>query len=226
VRVRQRAFCFSRLHERRLRQEGFHGEVSLLEGEYAGDLAGRDPEPAELMVVFAGRHIPEKRVPAVVEAVAAARRRLPSLRARIFGDGPERPEVLARIVELHLDGAVEAPGFVDGGEVETAMRRALCLLLPSRREGYGLVIVEASASGTPSIAVRDPDNAATELIAEGENGLVAESAEPSVLAEAILRIHSEGQPLRERTAAWFRANAERLSLASSLETVLAAYRRR
>jgi glycosyltransferase involved in cell wall biosynthesis len=226
IRVRQDAFCFSRLHERRLREEGLRGEVTVLEGEYAGDADGRgEPAAAEELVVFAGRHIPEKRVPAVVSAVAKARERLPGLRAQVFGDGPERQAVLDRIAELGVEDAVEAPGFVPADQVESALRRALCLLLPSRREGYGLVVVEASANGTPSIVVRDADNAATELIAEGENGFVATSADPNVLADAVVEVHLAGQALRERTAAWFRANAKRLSLESSLETVLAAYER-
>jgi glycosyltransferase involved in cell wall biosynthesis len=84
--------------------------------------------------------------------------------------------------------------------------------------------VEASAAGTPSIVVRDPDNAATELVAEGENGFVAPSADAEDLAAAILRVHEAGDALRRSTADWFRRNARRLSLESSLETVLAAYR--
>jgi glycosyltransferase involved in cell wall biosynthesis len=155
--------------------------------------------------------------------VAEARRRLPELRAKVFGDGPEREAVLRTIGELGVSDAVEAPGFVAADEVESAMREALCLLLPSRREGYGLVVVEASAAGTPSIVVRDPDNAATELIAEGENGFVAPSADAEDLAAAILRVHEAGDALRRSTGDWFRRNARRLSLESSLETVLAAY---
>jgi glycosyltransferase involved in cell wall biosynthesis len=224
VRARQRAFCFSRLHERRLHEEGFRGEVTVLEGEYAGDLDGHEPLPPLPLVVFAGRLIPEKRAPAVVIAVAEARRRLPELRAKVFGDGPEREAVLRMIGELGVSDAVEAPGFVAADEVESAMREALCLCLPSRREGYGLVVVEASAAGTPSIVVRDPDNAATELVAEGENGFVAPSAGAEDLAAAILRVHEAGNALRRSTAAWFRRNARRLSLESSLETVLAAYK--
>jgi glycosyltransferase involved in cell wall biosynthesis len=221
--VRQRAFCFSHLHERRLRELGLRGELTVLEGEYAGHAAGRDPEPAAPLVVFAGRHIPEKRAPAVVDAVARARARLPELRGQIFGDGPDRSEVLRRIAELGVDHDVVAPGFAPADEVEAALRKALCLLLPSRREGYGLVVVEAAARGTPSIVVRDPDNAATELIEEGSNGFVADSADPDALADAILRVHEAGLPLRQRTAVWFRANARRLSLENSLETILAAY---
>jgi glycosyltransferase involved in cell wall biosynthesis len=224
VRVRQQAFCFSRLHERRLREEGFRGEVTLLEGEYTGDLNGHEPLPPLPLVVFAGRLIPEKRAPSVVAAVAEARKRLPELQARIFGDGPEREAVLRTIAELGVGDAVDAPGFVEVDEVESSMREALCLLLPSRREGYGLVVVEASAAGTPSIVVRDPDNAATELVDDGENGFVAASASPEDLAAAIVRVDQAGDDLRRSTAAWFRRNSRRLSLESSLEKVLAAYR--
>jgi glycosyltransferase involved in cell wall biosynthesis len=173
--------------------------------------------------VFAGRHIPEKRVPALVPALALARERIPGLRGEVLGDGPERDEVLRLRSEHGLDGALDVPGFVPAERVEEALTRALCMVLPSRREGYGLVVVEAAALGTPSVVVAAPDNAATDLVSEGENGYVAASAEPADLAAAIERVHREGHALRERTAAWFAANAERLSLASSLRRVLDSY---
>jgi glycosyltransferase involved in cell wall biosynthesis len=223
LRVRQRAFCFSQLHARRLREARVNGPLTVLEGEYDGPLEPREPVPAEPVVVFAGRHIPEKRVPALVPAVALARERVPGLRGEIYGDGPERDDVLRLRRQLGLEDVLDAPGFVDAERVETALARALCMVLPSRREGYGLVVVEAAALGTPSVVVADPDNAATDLIAEGENGFVSPSAAPEDLAAAIARVHAEGQGLRDRTAAWFRANARRLSLGSSLERVLSAY---
>ena len=200
------------------------GDVTVLEGIYAGP-PGVPPEPAEPVVVFAGRHIPEKQATALVPALASARAQAPELRAEILGDGPARPEVLRLIAEHGLGGAVEAPGFVDEDRLRRSVRRALCLALPSRREGYGLVVVEAAAVGVPSVVVRGPDNAATELVEEGENGAVADSVEPSELAAAILRVHAAGPALRESTAAWFSRNADRLSLDSSLEKVLAAYAR-
>jgi glycosyltransferase involved in cell wall biosynthesis len=224
VRVRQRAFCFSRLHEQRLREEGFEGEITRLEGLYAGPMDTPPPHPAVRLVVFAGRHIPEKRVPALVRAVARAREGLPDLRAEIFGDGPERPAVRELIHELGLDDVIDAPGFVSAERIDESFRHALCLVLPSRREGYGLVVVEAASMGTPSVVVADPDNAAAELVAEGENGFIAASAEPDDLAEAILRVHEEGERLRQRTAAWFGQNSRRLSIDNSLEIVLAAYK--
>lgn len=223
ARIPQRAFCFSRLHAARLRELGLEGEPTLLEGVYAGSTDAPEPAAAEPLVVFAGRHIPEKRVPALVPAFGRARERVPELRCEIYGDGPDRPEVLRRIAAHGLDGAVEAPGFVPAERIEAALSRALCMVLPSRREGYGLVVVEAAAAGTPSVVVRDPDNAAVELVVDGENGVVAESAAPDELAAAILRVHSAGDDLRSSTAEWFGRNAKRLSLESSLETVLAAY---
>lgn len=226
LRVPQRAFCFSQLHARRLRDAPVNGELTVLEGMYAGSEAVREPVPAEPMVVFAGRHIPEKRVPAIVPALAIARERIPGLRGQILGDGPEREEVLRLRSEHGLDEALDVPGFVSAERVESALARALCMVLPSRREGYGMVVIEAAALGTPSVVVADPDNAAADLVVEGENGYVAPSATPEDLAAAIEHVHADGQALRERTAGWFRANARRLSLESSLETVLAAYARR
>src|SRR5207244_1420207 len=139
---------------------------------------------------------PEKRAPAVVPAVARARREVPELHGLVLGDGPERSDVLAAIAREGLQGVVEAPGFVASETVDDALKRAMCMVLPSSREGYGLVVVEAAARGTPSVVVRGADNAAVELVDDGENGVIADSATPDDLAAAILRVHAGGEPLR------------------------------
>jgi glycosyltransferase involved in cell wall biosynthesis len=226
TRIAQRAFCFSRLHADRLREMRLKGEITVLEGEYTPKIpsptAPLVPEP---VVVFAGRHIPEKRAPAVVGAVVEASRVLPGLRGIVFGDGPERPAVLAAIRDAGAERIVSAPGFVATETVDSTLARALCMLLPSRREGYGLIVVEAAAQGVPSIVVSGPDNAATELITDGENGIVAASPDPAELAEAILRVNRAGLPMRETTLAWYHRNQRRLSLENSLDTVVRAYSR-
>jgi glycosyltransferase involved in cell wall biosynthesis len=223
LRIPQRAFCFSRLHAGRLHEGGVRGEVTVLEGEYAGALEAREPQPAEPVVVFAGRHIPEKRVPAIVPAVAALRRTEPAVRCVIFGDGPDRGRVQRLVKELRLDEAVTLTGFVDAAEIERTLRRAACMVLPSRREGYGMVVIEAASYGTPSVVVQDDDNAATELVEEGVNGFIASSASPDELAASIALVLAGGMDLRRSTAGWFASNARRLSLASSLERVSNAY---
>jgi glycosyltransferase involved in cell wall biosynthesis len=223
LRIRQRAFCFSRLHERRLEAEGIRGPVTRLDGLYDGEARPGDPLPAEPVVVYAGRHIPEKRVPALVAAFAEARRRVPALRCEVYGDGPDREKILRAIDDHGLGDVVHAPGFVEADRLEAAIGGALCLVLPSRREGYGLVILEAAAHGTPSIVVEGPDNAAVELVEPGVNGAVAPSASPGDLADAIVRVHEAGYALRASTADWFRRSMPRLSVSSSVETVCAAY---
>jgi glycosyltransferase involved in cell wall biosynthesis len=223
MRVPQRAFCLSRVHEERLRAGRVRGEVTRLPGAYVGALEPAEPLPAEDVVVFAGRHIPDKRAPALVPALAVARRDIPGLRGAIYGDGPERAEVL-RLRSAHgLEEAVAVPGFVNGAEIERALGNALCMVLPSSREGYGMVVMEAAYHGTPSIVVAGTDNAAVELISEGENGVVARSASPEDLSEAIERVHAAGWELRRSTHDWFRRNAASRSLESSLETVTRSY---
>jgi glycosyltransferase involved in cell wall biosynthesis len=232
--VHQRAFCFSELHAARLRQEGLRGEPIVLRGLFAERVEpapARADEPSEParpraadpLVLFAGRLIPEKQAPLGVAAIALARERIDALRATFFGDGPERAELQRTIARLALDGVVAAPGFADAQTLDRELRRALCLLLPSRREGYGLVVIEAAARGTPSVVVAGEDNAATELIVDGVNGVIAERSDAATIADAIVRVADGGQALRESTASWFAENAERLSLEHSLRIVLDSY---
>jgi len=224
--VPQRAFCFSELHAARLRSEGLRGEVTVLRGLYAGALKPAPARAADPLVLFAGRLIPEKRVTIGVAAVASAARRIEGLQGVFYGDGPERGKLREAIAEHDAEAIISAPGFADGELLDADMRRALCMLLPSRREGYGMVVVEASAHATPSIVIAGEDNAATELVEDGVNGVVVASADPEAIADAIVRVHEAGQALRESTARWFAENAERLSLESSLKQVLESYARR
>jgi glycosyltransferase involved in cell wall biosynthesis len=223
VRVRQSAFAYAELTAKRLRAAGMRGEVRVLRGLYAGMESPPPPVPAEPVAVFAGRHIPEKRAPAVVPAVAWARDRVPELRGLIFGDGPDRDAVLRAIAAHGAEAFVEAPGFVATADVEQALARALCMVLPSRREGYGMIVVEALSLGTPCVLVRDDDNAATELIEEGVNGFVADSASPADLGAAIVKVHAAGAALRQSTVAWYEAHASELALDTSLDAVAAGY---
>jgi glycosyltransferase involved in cell wall biosynthesis len=223
VRVRQRAFCFSRLYADRLRAEGLRGEITMLAGAYDGSLEPRGLHAPEPLVVFAGRHIPEKGVQSIPPAIAAARAHIPDLRAEIFGDGPERPAVIESVRSLGLEGVIDVAGFVATERVDETIGRALCLLLPSRREGYGLVVVEAAAHGTPSVVVAGPDNAAVELIEPSVNGFVAASASAQDLADAITAVAQGGEALRSRTRAWFQSHAEEVSLDRSLDVAVTVY---
>jgi glycosyltransferase involved in cell wall biosynthesis len=224
VRLSGPAFVFSELHAARLREQGYRGRPILLKGTYAGPVDQSAPRQArDPVVVYIGRHIPEKRVPAIPAAIALARARIPGLRATIFGDGPDRPRVLKEIERLGLQDVIDCPGFARWETVDAELRRAMCLILPSRREGLGLGIVEALARGTPAVVARGPDNAATELIEEHHNGFIAESADPAVLAGAITAVHDGGLQLLARTHSWFAANAARLTIDASIGELEALY---
>ena len=224
ARLTPRAYVFSRVHGTRLRAEGARGPVERLTGLYGGSSRpSARPEAAEPLVVFAGRHIAEKRPELIPPAVVEARRRIPGLKGLILGDGPRREAALEAIRRSNAEDFVCAPGFVAAERVESSLRHALCMLLTSEREGYGLVVVEAAAMGTPSVVVAGPDNAAVELIVEGENGYVAPSADAESVADAIVRVHDDGEDLRERTAAWFARSADELSAAGSMRRVVADY---
>jgi glycosyltransferase involved in cell wall biosynthesis len=84
-------------------------------------------------------------------------------------------------------------------------------------------VVEAAAAGTPTLVVAHPDNAAAELVDDGENGFVVASGDPEALAEAIVRVHREGERLRRATRAWYARNASRLAIDTSVEKVVHAY---
>jgi glycosyltransferase involved in cell wall biosynthesis len=220
ARLTPQAFVFSNVHAERLRGEGLRRPAVRLAGLYRGPLEphAEAGERAPL-VVFAGRHIPEKRAELVPAAVAVARRELPELRGLVLGDGPERERVLAAIAAAGVGDAVEAPGFVAVDEVSGALSRATCMLLPSSREGYGMVVIEAAALGTPSVVVAGDDNAAVELIEEGVNGFVAPSADPEDIAAAILACQRGGAALRDATAAWFARRAPELTVDDSARAV-------
>jgi glycosyltransferase involved in cell wall biosynthesis len=226
LKIRQRPFCFAQMTARRCAEEGLRDQVTVLSGLYTGTHELSEVTESSPLVMFAGRHIPEKRVPDLVPAIERARKQLPELRCVIFGDGPEREKVAGMVADHGLGDVIDLPGFVAGERIDSTMARALCMVLPSRREGYGMVVVEAASWGTPSIVVDDPDNAATELVDDGENGIVAASTSAEDLADAILQIHDEGMALRRSTAAWFQRNAPRVALSRSVEQVAEIYARR
>lgn len=220
------AFVYSSLTEKRVHAAG--PPTVLLRGIYAPserEAASANLEvPARPRVVYAGRHIPEKRVAVLPAAIHAARRFLPDLTALILGDGPDHARLIAEVARLGLQDIVDVPGFVPYSEVERAIQSATCLVQPSIREGYGLVVIESVAVGTPAVVVAGVDNAAAELIVPGVNGFVVQDTDPEALASAIVTAHRGGRELRISTRQWFLANVEDLSAETSAARILEVYR--
>ena len=218
VRCGDAAVTFSRLHARRLRDEGVRAPVHVLpeflpEGsEPAWPPAG----PRRRLVVFAGRLVAEKRPELVPAVVAALRRRDPDWSGVIFGSGPHQPAVAAAVEAHQVHDAVRLAGFTPWAEVEAAMLEGAALVFPSAREGFGLVVLEAAASGLPAVLVDEPDNAATELVDDGVNGTVVAGADPELMAEAVTAL-ADRPEIHQATRAWYEDASRRFSLEGAAE---------
>ncbi|MCU1637202.1 MAG: hypothetical protein JWQ68_2441 [Cryobacterium sp.] len=133
-------------------------------------------------IVLACRLVEQKRPLIAIAAAAELQRRGVSARVVSFGGGPMREEI---------ESAAERAGvpFVHRGWVENWFEHFgdnAVVLLPSSREGFGNVLVEAAAAGFPSVAVSGALGVA-DAIVPGITGELALTAEPSDLADALIR---------------------------------------
>jgi glycogen(starch) synthase len=130
-----------------------------------------------------GRLVPAKGFDVALTAVASLRARFPGLRLVIAGDGPMRRELETRAAELGLGHAVDFRGWVAPEEVPTLLDGGGIVLMPSRREGLGLVAVQAALMGCPIVASRV--GGLPEVVVHEKTGLLVEREDPRGLADAI-----------------------------------------
>lgn len=194
------------------------GLVDLVQIENGEEVRSGAP-----LALFVGRHIPDKQLAALPPALAVARRSHPDLRAVIVGSGPETDAVRRGVSEHGLDAAVDFTGRIGEDELHEAFRSASVLVNPSAREGFGLVIVEAAARGTPSVVVAGEDNAAADLVQDGVNGFIAASVAPEELGAAIARAVTGGERLRRSTLDWFGQERDAGGLSASVAVLLERY---
>ncbi|MEK7153850.1 MAG: glycosyltransferase [Patescibacteria group bacterium] len=126
-------------------------------------------------IIFAGRLLPNKNVDLLIRAVKLVKRTKKDVRCLIVGNGPERKRLEALVTELKLENNVTFYNFLeDHNELFSLMKSSKMFVLPSVREGFGLVVIEANACGLPVITTTHEDNAARDLIVEGRNGYLSE----------------------------------------------------
>lgn len=150
-------------------------------------------------VLFAGRLIHEKRVDLLLNAIAVAKKEIPTITCAIIGDGPERGLLEDLAVKLGVEENVSFTGFVDQDGLTAYMKASKVFVLPSIREGFGLVIVEANACGLPVISIRHDMSAVRELVKDGVNGFLVNDISSREIAEAITKLVTD-EALRERLA--------------------------
>jgi len=123
-------------------------------------------------VIFAGRLIKEKNVDVLLKAVALLKVDFPDIRCCIVGDGPEKAALVELAKNMEVCGNVEYAGFQEYRALIGKIKASKVLVLPSSREGFGMVVIEAFACGVPVVTVRERYNAAQGLVDDGVDGFV------------------------------------------------------
>lgn len=143
-----------------------------------------DPE----QLLFVGQIRRVKGLDVLVRALARLRQRRPGVRLKVIGatfypaQEADWREVQELVRQLNLQSHIDFAGEASPREVAAAMRGSAVLVLPSRREALGAVILEALASGTPVVATRcgGPEEVVTPDV-----GRLVPSDDPDALAAAL-----------------------------------------
>lgn len=119
----------------------------------------------------------------LLAALPAIRAVIPAARLRVIGHGDDLPQLQARRDELGLSHAVEFTGYVDDQALQTALAGCRLFALPSQREGFGLVFLEAMSQGRPCLGAYA--GGVPEVITK-ETGVLVEFGDvPAIAAAAI-----------------------------------------
>ena len=134
-------------------------------------------------VLSVARMYPRKRLEDLLRAAVVLRERIPPVRVRIVGEGPES----ARLRDLHgalaLGDTVTFLGDISRQALAVEYVRADCFCLPTIQEGFGIVFAEAMAAGLPVVACRAA--AVPEMVEDRRTGLLVNRESPEELAMAL-----------------------------------------
>ena len=186
--------------------------------------------PEAVVLMFAGRIQPLKAPDVLLRAVSVLLQQDPLLRSRLVvpivggpsGSGLEHPESLAQLAaELGLDDVVRFVPPVAQPELARWCAAATAVAVPSYNESFGLVAVEAQATGTPVVAAAV--GGLTTVVADERSGLLVEGHEARDWAAALRRLI--GDPgLTRRLGEGALAHARDFSWDRTAERTLEAYR--
>jgi glycosyltransferase involved in cell wall biosynthesis len=161
------------------------------------------------MALFAGRLAPQKGVDDLVAALDLLQHVLPGLRTLIVGDGPLRSILEETAHAFKLDPRVRFLGHRN--DVPQLLAACDLVVLPSLYEGLPNVVLEAMRFGKPVVATAAPGT--TELVADGQTGLLVPLRDPPALAQAMRVVIEEpalarrlGEAGRARVVEEFRAD--------------------
>jgi glycosyltransferase involved in cell wall biosynthesis len=138
-------------------------------------------------IIFAGRLIKEKNVDLLIKAVALLKTDFPNIKCCIVGDGPEKASLVELAKNTRVYESIEFAGFQEYRALIMKIKASKVLVLPSGREGFGMVVIEAFACGVPVVTVKAKYNAAQGLVENEVDGFVVEP-EDIEIAKSIQKI--------------------------------------
>ena len=146
--------------------------------------ASRDwSDGAELRLLSVGRLIPRKGVQHLIRALAAMRRVRRPVNLTIVGSGPQEAELRELVQSLGVRG-IHFAGFADQDELPAYYAAADVFVFPTLEDPYGIVLLEAAASGLALVASVHA-GASLDLVEDGESGLMFDPHDEHALAELI-----------------------------------------
>jgi len=207
------AVAISETTARDLRRIGYTRSVTIIPcGVDAEAVASVAPATERSDVLFVGRLIREKGLDLLLDAVRQLASVYPDCRCTIIGDGPDREYVLSEIRRLGLSNSVRLLRFLSQHtEVLSHMKATRVLALPSRREGFGIVALEANACGVPVVTIDHPRNAVTHLVRTGENGLICNPTSTALAQALALALEGKAGDRRKCRAAATRYDWEQIT---------------
>ena len=165
--------CVSKLTRDNLIENRTPSNVKIIpNGVNIREITYLDPSDNFCDVLYAGRLIPEKHVELLVKAMNEVVKTHPFARCFIVGEGPSRIQLEQLVAAYDLEENITFMNFLDNqNELYRLMKSSSVFVLPSEREGFGIVLIEANACGLPVITMNNPMNAAKDLITSN-NGCV------------------------------------------------------
>ncbi|MBF6164172.1 glycosyltransferase family 4 protein [Streptomyces gardneri] len=133
-------------------------------------------------VVVLSRLVPHKQIEDALAAVARLRDRIPGLRLDVIGGGWWADNLRDNARELGIADAVTFHGHVDERRKHELLARAWVHVLPSRKEGWGLAVIEAAQHGVPTVGYRS-SRGLTDSIVDGATGILVDDV--AQLADAV-----------------------------------------
>jgi glycosyltransferase involved in cell wall biosynthesis len=188
-------------------------------GEFAG--VGTRKDRDGLVGLFVGRLDPDQKgLDVLVRAMSKLPQNYP-LRLRLVGEDWGGAELLRHLAQrLGVADRVTMVGKVPRPEVVREFAEADFLVLPSRFEPFGIVLLEAMAAGLPVVASRV--GGIPEIVSEGETGLLVEPDNPDALAEA-LRLLCQNESLRFSMGRSARERVKRYAWDSVVPRILSVF---